>query len=270
MIRDSREVHPPSSDKQKLLLRVRDTLRARHYSRRTEQAYLAWIRRFILFHRKRHPGEMGEAETNRFLRLMASLMYGTGLRLMEFLRLRVQNLDFSRNEITVRDGKSGRDRVTMLPESLRKVLQENLLRVRDIWGKDLADGYGQVALPDALRRKYPGAESEWRWQWVFPQRNRWINHASGQQGRHHVDESLLQKAVKQAVRRAGIIRRASFHTFRHSFATHLLEDISDIRIVQELLGHKDVRTTMIYTHVLNRGPMAVRSPLDSLEDKTKD
>jgi integron integrase len=338
VIGDTSEVRPPSSHKQKLLLRVRDTLRARHYSRRTEQAYLAWIRRFILFHRKRHPAEMGEVEINRFLshlaitkkvsastqtqalsailflyrhvlgreigelgeivrarktrrlpvvmtrrevravlrhldgdkKLMAALMYGTGLRLMECLRLRVQDLDFARHEITVRDGKGGKDRVTMLPELLRKPLQEHLLRVRDIWEKDRADGYGQVALPDALRRKYPGAETEWRWQWVFPQRNRWIDHTTGQQGRHHVDESLLQKAVKQAVRRAGIVRRASCHTFRHSFATHLLEDSYDIRTVQELLGHKDLRTTMIYTHVLNRGGKAVRSPMDSLEDKIND
>jgi integron integrase len=203
-------------------------------------------------------------------RLMASLMYGTGLRLMECLRLRVQDLDFSRNEITVRDGKGGKDRVTMLPESLRKPLQEHLLRVRDIWEKDLSDGYGHVTLPDALKRKYANAESEWRWQWVFPQRNRWIDHATGQQGRHHVDESLLQKAVKQAVQRAGIVRRASCHTFRHSFATHLLEDSYDIRTVQELLGHRDLRTTMIYTHVLNRGGKAVRSPMDSLEDKDKE
>lgn len=203
-------------------------------------------------------------------KLMAALMYGTGMRLLECFRLRVQDLDFSRKEITVRDGKGGKDRVTMLPESLRNILQEHLLRVRDIWEKDCAEGYGQVLLPDALRRKYPGAETEWRWQWVFPQRNRWIDHATGQQGRHHADESLLQKAVKQAVRRAGIVRRASCHTFRHSFATHLLEDGYDIRTVQELLGHKDLRTTMIYTHVLNRGGHGVRSPMDTLKDKTSE
>lgn len=197
-------------------------------------------------------------------RLMASLMYGIGLRLMECLRLWVQDLDFSRNEITVRDGKGAKARVTMLPESLRKHLQEHLLRVRDIWEKDLADGYGQVALPDALRRKYPHAETEWRWQWAFPQQNRWIDRKTGQQGRHHIDESILQKAVKKAVQKAGIVRRASCHTFRHSFATHLLEDGYDIRTVQELLGHKDLRTTMIYTHVLNRGGKSVKSPLDSL------
>jgi integron integrase len=299
---------------------------------------LSWIRRFIIFHRKRHPAKMGAAEINRFVshlalnkmvsastqtqalsailflyrhvlgreiddlgeivrarrtrrlpvvmtrrevravlrhldgdkKLMAALMYGTGLRLLECLRLRVQDLDFSRNEIIVRDGKGSKDRVTMLPESLRKPLQEHLLRVRDIWEKDCAEGFGQVALPDALKRKYPEAETEWRWQWLFPQRNRWTDHTTGKQGRHHADESLLQKAVKQAVRRTGMVRRASCHTFRHSFATHLLEDGYDIRTVQELLGHKDLRTTMIYTHVLNRGGRAVRSPMDNLEDKDKE
>jgi len=152
----------------------------------------------------------------------------------------------------------------MLPQSLHKPLQEHLLLVRDIWEKDLADGYGKVALPDALKRKYPHAETEWCWQWVFPQQHRWVDRRTGQQGRHHVDESILQKAVKKAVHQAGIVRRASCHTFRHSFATHLLKDDHDIRTVQELLGHKDIRTTMIYTHVLNRGGKGVKSPLDSL------
>jgi len=336
VISNHSDVRPPSSHKRKLLLRVRDTLRTKHYSRRTEEAYLGWIRRFILFHGKRHPADMGAAEINSFVshlaikkkvsastqtqalsailflyrhvlgreigelgeivrarrtrrlpvvmtrqevravlrhldgdkKLMAALMYGTGIRLLECLRLRVQDLDFARNEITVRDGKGSKDRITMLPESLREPLQKHLLRVRDIWEKDCAEGFGQVMLPDALSRKYPGAEAEWRWQWVFPQRKRWIDHATGKQGRHHVDESLLQKSVKQAVRRAGIVRRATCHTFRHSFATHLLEDNYDIRTVQELLGHKDLRTTMIYTHVLNRGGRGVRSPMDNLEHKS--
>jgi site-specific recombinase XerD len=163
--------------------------------------------------------------------LMASLMYGAGLRLMECLRLRVQDIDFSSNEILVRDGN---------------------------------DGWGRVPMPDALDRKYPNAPKEWRWQWVFPQENRWRNAKTGEEGRHHVDESLVQKAVRTAVARAGPMKRASCHTFRHSFATHLLEGGYDIRTVQELLGHKDVKTTMIYTHVLNRGPSGVRSPVDGL------
>jgi integron integrase len=326
---DKRSPHP---HKLKLLGRVRDALRSRHYSRRTEQAYLAWIRRFIIFHGKRHPAEMGEKEINAFLshlalkrhvssstqnqalcallflyrqvfrrdvgdlgdiirarkahhlpvvmtreeikdilrylddekRLMASLMYGAGLRLMECARLRVQDLDFARNEIVVRDGKGAKDRVTMLPESIRNPLQAHLLKVKAIHEKDLSEGYGRVALPEALERKYINAAKEWRWQWVFPQENRWVDRRTGHQGRHHVDESILQKAVKKAVQKAGVVRRASCHTFRHSFATHLLEDGYDIRTVQELLGHKDIRTTMIYTHVLNRGGMAVRSPIDSL------
>ena len=306
----------------KLLDRLRQALRSRHYSKRTENTYVMWVKRFICFHNVRHPAEMAESEINAFLthlaverhvsastqnqalsallflyrhligrevgklgnlirarkpkrlpvvmnreevktvlsqlvedkRLMAGLMYGTGLRLIECLRLRVQEIDFERKEITVRDGKGAKDRVTMLPESLKSPLQQHLRQINWIHERDLANGWGLVLMPDALDRKYPNAASEWCWQWVFPQKNRWKDPRTKWEGRHHVDASILQKAFK----------RATCHTLRHSFATHLLEDGYDIRTVQELLGHKDVRTTMIYTHVLNRGGLGVRSPLDTL------
>jgi integron integrase len=196
--------------------------------------------------------------------LMASLMYGAGLRLMECLRLRVEDIDFSRNEILVRDGKGAKDRITMLPESLKAPLQDHLMKVKAIQEKDLAEGWGRVQLPDAADRKYPNAPKEWRWQWVFPQENRWKNRTTGEEGRHHIDESLVQKAVTDASVKVGLTKRATCHAFRHSFATHLLEGGYDIRTVQELLGHSDVKMTMIYTHVLNRGPAGVRSPFDGL------
>jgi integron integrase len=194
--------------------------------------------------------------------LMASLMYGAGLRLSECLTLRVQDLDFAQGEILVRNGKGAKDRVTMLPESLREELAHQLKVAKVVHERDLAEGWGRVLMPDALDRKYPKAPYEWRWQWVFPQERRWRNEVSGEQGRHHVHETIIQRAMKEAVRRAGIVKHAGCHTLRHSFATHLLECGYDIRTIQELLGHKDVSTTMIYTHVLNKGGLGVQSPLD--------
>lgn len=314
----------------KLLDQLREALRSRHYSPRTEQTYCQWVKRFIYYHNVRHPGEMAEPEINAFLTnlavkekvsastqnqalaallflyrsvlgreigalgevirarkpkrlpvvmardevkavldrltgdkwLMSSLMYGTGLRLMECMRLRVQDIDFSRNEIMVRDGKGAKDRITMLPELIKKPLQDHLRDVKAIHEKDLAEGWGRVLMPDALDRKYPNAPTDWRWQWVFPQENRWKDTTTGQQGRHHVHETILQRAVKDAVHKANVVKHVGCHTFRHSFATHLLESGYDIRTIQELLGHKDVSTTMIYTHVLSKGGHGVRSPLD--------
>ncbi|NIO70049.1 MAG: integron integrase [Anaerolineae bacterium] len=314
----------------KLLDQVRDAIRLKHYSIRTEEAYVNWITRHILFHNKRHPKDMGSAEIEAFLthlavdqkvaastqnqalsallflyrvvlkkdleglidpvwakkpkrlptvltkeearqviiqlsgthQLMAKLLYGSGLRLMECVRLRVQAIDFGQRQVVVRDGKGMEDRVTMLPDSVVMPLQEHLQRVKRLHEEDLAKGYGSVYLPFALERKYPNADREWIWQYVFPANRLSVDPRTNTVRRHHVDESSLQKAVREAARRTGIAKRVTCHTFRHSFATHLLENGYDIRTVQELLGHKDVKTTMIYTHVLNRGPMAVRSPLD--------
>ena len=182
---------------------------------------------------------------------MVSLMYGAGLRLMECLRLRVQDIDFEKRELLIRDGKGAKDRRAILPATLVEPLQEHLLQVRELHAKDLADGWGRVQMPGALDRKYPNAPAEWRWQWVFPQKIRWKNRKTGEGGRHHLHETILQRAVKEAVAKAGIVKHVGCHTLRHSFATHLLEDGYDIRTIQELLGHANVNTTMIYTHVLN-------------------
>jgi integron integrase len=325
-------VQPPGRQP-KLLDRLGEALRARHYSPRTEQTYRHWVKRFIFFHNVRHPAEMAESEINAFLThlavtekvsastqnqalsallflyrhvlgrqigdlgevvrarrprrlpvvltraevaavlghlsgdkwLMASLMYGAGLRLMECLRLRIQDLDLDATQILVRDGKGFKDRRTMLPDAVRGPLQVHLARVCQIHQRDLAAGYGRVVLPDALARKYPNAAASWGWQWVFPQEQRWVNPVTGEQGRHHVDESLIQRAVQAAARKTAIPKHVTCHAFRHAFATHVLESGYDIRTVQELLGHKDVKTTMIYTHVLNRGGLGVRSPVDTLE-----
>ncbi len=315
----------------KLLDQVRETLRLKHYALRTEEAYLNWIKRFILFHHKRHPRDMGMPEIRAFLvhlaneehvaastqtqalsallflyrevlqqeldpldleairaqkpkrlptvltksevqrvlaqlsgvhLLMAQLLYGSGMRLLECLRLRVKDVDFELHQITVRDGKGNQDRVTMLPESAIPALRDQLTYARALHQQDLAAGYGCVYLPDALERKYPNACTEWGWQYIFPAKHISKDPRGEKLRRHHLDESSLQKAVRAAAKAAGIAKPVGPHTFRHSFATHLLESGYDIRTVQELLGHKDVKTTMIYTHVLNRGPLGVRSPLD--------
>jgi integron integrase len=322
----------PVGRKPKLLDQVRETIWIRHYSVRTEEAYVSWIKRFILFHGKRHPLEMGEDEITRFLSalavheqvsastqnqalcallflyrhvldpdvrwlqdvirakrpqrlpvvltrpevkallgalegvhwIMASLLYGAGLRLLECLRLRVKDTDFSSHQILVREGKGNKDRRTILPAAVKERLAAHLEHVRQRHQYDLAQGFGRVYVPDALQRKYPHANSEWGWQWVFPASQISIDPRSGEHRRHHLHESVLQRAVKEAARTIRLTKTASCHTLRHSFATHLLEDGYDIRTIQELLGHRDVKTTMIYTHVLNRGGRGVNSPMDRL------
>jgi integron integrase len=316
----------------RLLDVVKARLPAKHYSPRTEEAYVGWIRRFIRFHRPRHPRTLGEGDVTAFLTslavqqgvsastqnqalsaliflyaevlgveldwlrglvrarrperlpvvltqdevrralaqldgtvwLMASLLYGAGLRLLECAELRVKDVDLATRELRVRDGKGRKDRVTMIPARLIAPLSEQIARVRRRHEADLGVGDGWVALPDALMRKYPNAGRELAWQWLFPATRTYLDPTSGQRRRHHLHESVLQKAVKEAVRRAGLTKPATCHTLRHAFATHLLEAGYDIRTIQELLGHSDVSTTMIYTHVLNRGGRGVRSPLDDL------
>jgi integron integrase len=321
-----------ASGRPKLLDQVRDAIRTRHYSYRTEEAYVGWIRRFILFHGKRHPAEMGKQEIEQFLTalavkrrvasstqnqalaailflykevlgqdpgwlddvvrakrpqrlpvvlprqeveallaaldglswVMAMLLYGSGLRLMECLRLRVKDIDFTRNEILVREGKGDKDRVTMLPVAVKEAFLKHLDRVRQLHERDLKAGLGHVQLPDALARKYPNANREWGWQWVFPAARICTDPRFGPPQRFHLHESVPQRAIHEAARKVGIAKPVGPHTLRHSFATDLLVAGYDIRTVQELLGHRDVKTTMIYTHVLNRGGHGVQSPADRL------
>jgi len=317
--------------KPRLLVMVHEALRSRHYSRRTEEAYVMWIKRYIFFHNKRHPASMGGEEVNAFLswlatdqnvsvstqnqalgallflyryvlddplpwlkdvvrptrpvrlpvvltadevrsvfsymagpaHLVALLLYGGGLRLLEGLMLRVKDVDFERGQIHVRDPKGSRDRHTMLPQMVVPLLRHQLERAREIHQSDLQAGFGQVWLPEAIERKIPTAARTWGWQWVFPATSRYTDPAALER-RHHLHESVVQRAVKTAARDAGLDKRVTCHTFRHSFATHLLERGHDIRTVQELLGHRDVSTTMIYTHVLRYGARGVRSPLDAI------
>ena len=312
---------------------VRDELRRRHYSRRTEEAYVGWIKRYVKFHGRRHPAQLDLTHLRSFLsalatgsnvsastqnqalaalvflyrdillspigdvedvvrakrparlpvvltrdevrrilaelpdgppHLMATLLYGAGLRLLECCTLRVKDVDFEANQLVIRGGKGNKDRVTMLPAALAPRLASHLEKVRLLHERDVRRGGGRVPLPDALDGKFPNAAREWRWQYVFPATRTTVDPTTGEPRRHHLHESILQRAVRDAVTRTGITKRATCHTFRHSFATHLLEDGYDIRTVQELLGHRDVNTTMIYTHVLNRGGRGVRSPLDTL------
>jgi integron integrase len=323
----------PVTPPRRLLDRVRDQLAMGHYSPRTVDAYVGWIRRFILFHGRRHPSEMGAPEVSAFLsnlatvgkvsastqnqalaallflyadvlgrkletldemvrakrparlpvvmtrqevtvvlsklsgtsRLMASVLYGAGLRLSECASLRVKDVDFSLSQLVVRSGKGQRDRVALLPKSLVGPLQVQLQKVREQHDADLARGAGYVELPFALRSKYPNAAREWAWQWVFPATRSYTHSATKERRRHHLHETVLQRAMRRAVIAARVNKAVSCHTLRHSFATHLLEAGYDIRTIQKLLGHRDLRTTMIYTHVLNRGPLGVQSPLDLVE-----
>lgn len=261
------QVPASSSQRPKLLESFRDELRVRRYAPRTGKTYESWIRCFIRFHHLRRPRVMDTVEIHQFLTHLAvvvRLIYGTGLRIEEAMMLRVKDLDFERRVVTVRAGKGNKDRRTVLPGRLVEPLQHHLKMVKSIHAKDLSEGWGKLLLPDALARKYVSAAQEWVWQWVFPQQYRWRNRQTGTQGRHHLDKSVIQKAVRKAVLASGLSKPAGCHTFRHSFATHLLEAGYDIRTIQELLGHTDVRTTMIYTHVLNRGPGGIISPEDRL------
>jgi len=318
----------------KLLTQVREAIRARQFSPRTEQAYVAWIRRYVVHHGKRHPAQLGEREVEEFLthlatrhvsastqrqaasavlflyrevlrqqvelpgriarpampqrlpvvmsrgevvkvlaelrgthRLVASLLYGAGMRLLEALQLRIKDINLDRREIAVRAGKGGHSRIAILPTALRPELRRQINTVERQHTNDLRSGAGWVALPGAMSSKSPEAGRSLQWQWLFPAARTYYDEPTGQRRRHHLHESAVQRAVTAAVRSAGIRSRATCHTFRHSFATHLLEDGYDIRTIQELLGHRNVKTTMIYTHVLNRGARGVRSPLDALDER---
>ena len=322
--------HLPTSSQPRLMDQVRNSIRAKHYSIRTEQAYVAWILKYVYFHRKRHPREMGEAEINQFLTylsvdrhvsastqnqalcaiiflykhvlgieigdlgdiiwakkpqrlpvvftrqevrlvlerlsgvywIMGMLLYGSGLRLQECLQLRVKDIDFEYKQIIVRDAKGAKDRVTVLSDRVVEALKKQLEFMKKLHDKDVKDGFGSVYLPYALERKYPNMNKELGWQYVFPAANLSLDPRSGERRRHHILDTSLQRAVKEAIRGAGIVKHGSCHTFRHSFATHLLEDGYDIRTVQELLGHSNVNTTMIYTHVMKKGGLGVKSPAD--------
>ena len=322
----------PAPQEKKLLDQYRDALRIKHYSPRTEDTYIQWVRNYILFHNKRHPKEMGIPEIGQYLthlatkqqvaastqnqafsailflyrhilniqldklqlaelrpqrsktvpivlskdevkrlianlsgtnKLIAQVMYGGGLRVMECMRLRVKDIDFENHQVIVRDGKGENDRFTILPDSLIPSLQLHLRYVKSLHEKDLADGHGSVYLPNALERKYKNADKDWIWQYLFPAAEISTDKRTGIIRRHHIHETIVQKSIKEAARRADINKHVTPHTLRHSFATHLLQNGYDIRTIQELLGHKDVKTTMIYTHVLQRGGLAVKSPLDS-------
>ncbi len=322
----------------KLLIQVRNTQRRLHYSIHTERAYLQWIKRYIIYHKIRHPKEMGAPEVEGFLTYLAvdlnisastqnqalnalvflyskvlgkelgqmenitrakrpqrlptvfskeemmrllthlegiselpnKLLYGAGLRVSECLRLRVQDIEFDRLQINVRDGKGAKDRVTVLPPSLVTPLKEQLKSCFTVHQADLSGGLGEVYLPNALERKYPNAAKDWGWQYIFYSHKFSDDPRSGKTRRHHLDRSTLTKEMKRAKAKADIYKHASCHTLRHSFATHLLEDAYDIRTVQALLGHKDIRTTMIYTHVLQTGPSAVRSPIERFGSARED
>ena len=321
-----------STEAPRLLERVRQTFRAQRYSRNTEEVYLRWMRRFILFHGKRQPRVFGERDVTAFLayladdgasasaqnqavsailflcevalgdrrpwmdgiarvqrpvtppvvlsreevaavlrrlrgpvRLMASLMYGAGLRLLECAELRIRDVNFDQAELIIRDGNGVKDRVTVLPVALNVSLRNHVARVKAQHGAALAAGRGTVALPTAVRTKYPTAPREWAWQWVFPATRFYVDRETGERRRHHLHESVLQRAVKDAVRAAGIARPATCHSLRHSFAMHLLESGSTIRTIHELLGHSKMSTTMIYAQMLNQGSRGVKSPLDFLE-----